>query len=122
MSILGLSTHSVLLEKMSLSHPGPSTASLPGPLTTHPADPLSVVLDKMKQLEQRMEAMLKQLEEQMYRSQDEVMQKDAKKAKQERTLTFKKKGHQEQHEFKECFCKCLEEVREYCKSGNFRVT
>ena len=59
-----------------------------------------------------MEDRLKQLEEQMYKSQDEAVQKVAKKAKREKTVVFRKKGPQEQHEINKHECKCLEAVRE----------
>ena len=46
----------------------------------------------------------------MAKSQDEVIQKAAKRAKQEKVYIFRKKGHQEQHDFNECMSVCLEEV------------
>ena len=63
---------------------GPSTSPTPAPArpSTAPlADPLSTVLNEMRMSEHCMEDRLKQLEEQMYKSQDEAVQKTAKKAK-----------------------------------------
>ena len=55
-----------------------------------------------------MEDRLKQLEEQMHVSQDEADQKAARKAKREKTYSFKNKGNQEQNDFNEHVCECLE--------------
>ena len=88
---------------------GPSTSAA-GPSTSAPKDPLSAVLEEMRKSERRMEDRLKYLETEMHRSQDEAVQKAAKKAKREKGVVFRKKGHQEQHEFNEKVCECLEEA------------
>ena len=90
---------------------GPSTLAA-GPSTSAPRDPLSVVLDEIRQSERRMEDRLKQLETEMRHSQDEAVQKAAKKAKREKGVVFRKKGHQEQHDFNEKVCECLEEAED----------
>ena len=59
-----------------------------------------------------MEDRLKQLEDQMAKSQDEAVQKAANRAKREKAYIFRKKGHQEQHDFNERLSECLEEAGE----------
>ena len=59
-----------------------------------------------------MEDRLKQLEEQVHTGHEEAVQKAAKKAKREKAYSFKKKGHQEQNDFNQCMCGCLEEARD----------
>ena len=88
----------------------PLIASTALPSTEAPADPLRIFLAELQKLEHRMEERLKQLEMEMHRSQDEAVQKAAKKVKWEKGVIFKKKGHQEQHEFNEKISECLEEA------------
>ena len=75
-------------------------------------DPLLRVLDALKRSEQRMEDRLNLLEEELHRSQDEAVQRAAKKAKREKTYSFRKKGHQEQHDFNKRVTESLEEAVE----------
>ena len=59
-----------------------------------------------------MEDRLKQPEEQMQASQDEAVQRAAKKAKRDKSFSFKKKGHQEQSDFNEHVCECVEKAQD----------
>ena len=82
------------------------------PSTGSSTDPMLRVLDALKRSEQRMEHRLDLLEAEMHRSQDEAVQKAAKKAKREKSYSFRKKGHQEQHDFNERVSECFEEAAE----------
>ena len=46
----------------------------------------------------------------MHCSQDKAVYKAAKKAKREKGVVFRKKGHQEQYNFNEKVCEFLEEA------------
>ena len=48
----------------------------------------------------------------MHCSQDEAVQKATKKAKRDKGVMFREKGHQEQHDFNEKVYECLEEAVE----------
>ena len=56
-------------------------------------DPLEKILPEIKKSEKRMENRLKQLEVDVQHSQQETVQKAAKRAKREKSFSFKKKGH-----------------------------
>ena len=62
------------------------------PSTGSSTDPMLRVLDALKRSEQRMEHRLDLLEAEMHRSQDEAVQKAAKKAKREKSYSFRKRA------------------------------
>ena len=78
-----------------------SELELNPPAAEAPKDSLATILDEIRQSEKRMERRLKQLELDVQRSQEEAVEKAAKKARRDRSFTFRRKAHREQFEFNE---------------------
>ena len=55
---------------------------------------LGEILLKMRRLEQRMEARLWKMEEDVQKRQEEALEKASKRARKRKSYTFKKRGHQ----------------------------
>ena len=79
---------------------------------THQGNPLAEILQEMRRSEERMEARLKKMEEDVQRSQEEALQKASKRARREKSYVFKKRGHQAQSEFNDRVADCLERASE----------
>ena len=54
-----------------------------------------------------MEARLRKMEEDIQKSQEEALEKASKRARREKSYTFKKRGHQAQSEFNDCLMDCI---------------
>ena len=87
-----------------------SELELNPPAAEAPKDSLATILDEIRQSEKRMERRLKQLESDVQRSQEEAVEKVAKKARRDRSFTFRRKAHREQFEFNERVAECLEKA------------
>lgn len=87
-----------------------SELELNPPAAEAPKDSLATILDEIRQSEKRMERRLKQLESDVQRSQEEAVEKAAKKARRDRSFTFRRKAHREQFEFNERVAECLEKA------------
>ena len=78
-------------------------------------DPLNRVLKEIRDSEKRTERRLKRLESDVQRSQQEALEKAAKKAKREKPYAFKKKSHQVQFDFNEQVTERIDNARDELK-------
>ena len=80
------------------------------PAAKAPRDPLTTVLDKIKNLEKRMERRLKQLEADVQHGQEEAVEKAAKKARCNKPVSFRRKAHHGQFAFNKQMTECIEKA------------